>query len=78
MQMPYDAHVAGELFKILAGVNMVHVPYEVSDWFGLGAPKGTPAAIVDKLNDAVNAGFADSKMKVRITDIGGSACGITY
>jgi len=124
-------HVVGELFKMMTGVNMVHVPYrgggaaltdllggqvqvffptvsgyiehiragklsalavtsatrlealpnvptmgdfvpgfEASGWFGLGAPKNTPAEIVDKLNKEVNAGLADPKMTVRLADLG--------
>jgi tripartite-type tricarboxylate transporter receptor subunit TctC len=35
--------------------------YEWSSWYGIGAPKGTPADIVDTLNRAVNAGLADPK-----------------
>jgi len=126
-------HLAGELFKMMAGVDMVHVPYrgagpaltdllggqvqlffggmassieyvrtdrlrafaittgtravalpdlptvsefvpgyEVSDWFGAGAPKGTPAEIVDKLNEEINAGLADPKIKARLADLGGA------
>ena len=127
------AHVAGELFKMMAGVDMVHVPYrgaapaltdllggqvqvyvrrhaasieyiragklralavttatrsealpdiptvgefvpgyEASTWFGVGAPKNTPAEIVDKLNKEINAGLADPKMKARLADLGGT------
>ena len=126
-------HVAGELFKMMAGVDMVHVPYrgaapaltdllggqvqvyfgpmpssieyiragklralavttatrsealpdiptvgdfvpgyEASAWFGVGAPKNTPAEIVDKLNKEINAGLADPKMKARLADLGGT------
>jgi tripartite-type tricarboxylate transporter receptor subunit TctC len=126
-------HVSGELFKMMAHVDMVHVPYrgsapaltdlmggqvqvlfdnmpssieylkagklrplavttamrsdalpgvptvaetvpgyEASAWFGLGAPKGTPREIVDKLNATVNAGLADPKLKARLADLGGS------
>jgi len=126
-------HVSGELFKMMSGVDMLHVPYrgsapaltdlmggqvqvlfdnmpssieylkagklrplavttatrsqalpdvptvaetvpgyEASAWFGLGAPKGTPAEIVDKLNAAVNAGLADPKLKARLADLGGT------
>jgi tripartite-type tricarboxylate transporter receptor subunit TctC len=125
-------HLAGELFKIMAGVDMVHVPYrgaglaltdllggqvqvmfpstvssigyiragrlralavttatrsdalpdvptvgefvpgyEASAWFGVGAPKATPAEIVDKLNKEINAGLADPKIKARLADLGG-------
>jgi tripartite-type tricarboxylate transporter receptor subunit TctC len=126
-------HVVGELFKMMTGVNMVHVPYrgggpaltdmlggqvqvyfpgtvssieyiragrlralavttatrsdalpdvptvgefvpgyEASGWFGLGAPKATPAEIVEKLNKEINAGLADPKIKARLADLGGT------
>jgi tripartite-type tricarboxylate transporter receptor subunit TctC len=126
-------HLAGELFKMRAGVDMVHVPYrgggpaltdllggqvqvyfpgtvssieyiktgrlralavtaatrsealpdlptvgefvpgyEASSWFGVGAPKATPAEIVDKLNKEINAGLADPKIKARFADLGGT------
>jgi tripartite-type tricarboxylate transporter receptor subunit TctC len=42
-------------------------------WYGLGAPKATPAEIVDKLNKEVNAALDDPKMKARLADIGGVA-----
>jgi tripartite-type tricarboxylate transporter receptor subunit TctC len=45
--------------------------YEASDWFGLGVPKGTPAEIVDKLNEEIRAGLADPKIKTRLADLGG-------
>jgi tripartite-type tricarboxylate transporter receptor subunit TctC len=127
-------HVVGELFKMMTGVNMVHVPYrsvaaamtdmlsgqvhvtfgtaastieyiragtlralavttamrsealpdlptiaefvpgyEASAWFGAGAPRNTPAEIVDKLNRDINACLADPKLKARIADLGGIA-----
>jgi tripartite-type tricarboxylate transporter receptor subunit TctC len=47
--------------------------YEASVWFGLGAPKGTPAEVVDKLNHEINAGLADPKIKARIAESGGNA-----
>jgi tripartite-type tricarboxylate transporter receptor subunit TctC len=46
--------------------------YEVGDWFGAGAPKGTPLEIVDKLNEEINAGLADPKIKARLADLGGA------
>jgi tripartite-type tricarboxylate transporter receptor subunit TctC len=125
--------VSGELFKMMAGVNLVHVPYrgagaalvdllagqvqvgfpsvpssieyirtgklhglavtsamraealpdvpsvgefvtgyEVSSWYGVGAPKSTPAEIVDKLNKEINAGLSDPKIKARLADLGGT------
>ena len=126
-------HVSGELFKMLAGVRMVHVPYrgaapaltdliggqvqvlfsavtssietikagkvralavttatrsealpdlptvgefvpgyEASNWWGIGAPKSTPAEIVDKLNGEINAALADPRMKARLAELGGT------
>jgi tripartite-type tricarboxylate transporter receptor subunit TctC len=47
--------------------------YEASGWFGVGAPKATPVEIIDKLNKEINAGVADPKMKVQLTDLGGIA-----
>src|SRR5499433_2265747 len=125
-------HVAGELFKMMASVNMVHVPYrgvapamtdliggqvqvmfvvpvatiehvkagklralavttatrsealpdiptvgefvpgyQASAWFGIGAPKNTPAEIVDTLNREINAALADPKIRARLADEGG-------
>ena len=125
--------VAGELFKMLSGVNMVHVPYrgeapaitdllggqvqvmfptlpaaighikagtlralavttairsealpdvptvanflpgyEASAWYGIGAPKNTPADVVATLNKEINAALADPKIKTRLADLGGS------
>jgi tripartite-type tricarboxylate transporter receptor subunit TctC len=49
--------------------------YEASQWYGLGAPKRTPAEIVDKLNKEVNAALADPGMKARFADIGGEPLG---
>ncbi|HLK80289.1 MAG TPA: tripartite tricarboxylate transporter substrate binding protein [Xanthobacteraceae bacterium] len=128
-----SSHMAGELFKMMAGVNLVHVPYrgqgpamtdllggqlqvifattpgtteyvrtgklralavttreradalpdvptvaefvpgyESSQWYGIGAPKGMPAEIVDKLNREVNAALVDPRMKSRFADVGGA------
>lgn len=47
--------------------------YDASVWFGIGAPKNTPAEIVDKLNREINAGLADPKMKARLADLGATA-----
>jgi tripartite-type tricarboxylate transporter receptor subunit TctC len=123
-------HMSGELFKMMTGVDLVHVPYrggapaltdlisgqvhvifdnlptsieyiragklrplalttgtrsqmlpdlptvsefvsgyEVSSWFGIGAPKATPAEIVETLNKEINAALADPKIKARIADL---------
>jgi tripartite-type tricarboxylate transporter receptor subunit TctC len=126
-------HVSGELFKMMAGVDMLHVPYrgdapaltdllggqvqvyfsgvaatlehirtgklrplavttasrsealpdvpsvadfvpgyEASVLFGVGAPRNTPTEIVDKLNQEINAGLADPKIRARLADMGGA------
>ena len=46
--------------------------YEASFWYGVCAPKATPAEIVDKLNKEINAGLADLNMKTRFADLGGT------
>jgi tripartite-type tricarboxylate transporter receptor subunit TctC len=52
----------------------VFVPdYESSFWTGIGAPKNTPAEIVDKLNKEINAALADPSMKSRLADLGATA-----
>jgi len=127
------SHVAGEMFKMMTGVNIVHVPYrggapaltdllggqiqiyfsqmagtieyiragtlrplavstatrsevlpdvptvgefvagyEASSVWGLGAPRNTPAEIVDKLNKAINETLADPQVKARFADLGGT------
>jgi tripartite-type tricarboxylate transporter receptor subunit TctC len=124
-------HVAGELFKMKTGINIVHVPYrgaapaftdlfagqvqvtfaavpaaigyirsgelrplavtsatrwselpdlpavaefvpgyEASGWIGIGAPRDTSAAIIDKLNSNINAGLADPQLNARIKGLG--------
>jgi tripartite-type tricarboxylate transporter receptor subunit TctC len=44
--------------------------YDVSAWYGMGAPKNTPAAIIDKLNTTINAGLADPAMKKKFAALG--------
>jgi len=46
--------------------------YEASQWYGIGVPKNTPSAIVDKLNKEINVALADSNMKARLADLGGT------
>ena len=46
--------------------------YEGTGWQGVGAPRNTPAEIIDKLNKEINAGLADPRMKARIADLGGT------
>ncbi|MCW5747732.1 MAG: tripartite tricarboxylate transporter substrate binding protein [Alphaproteobacteria bacterium] len=49
--------------------------YEASGFAGIGAPKNTPAAIIDLLNKELNAGLADARIKSRIVDLGGTVLG---
>jgi tripartite-type tricarboxylate transporter receptor subunit TctC len=44
--------------------------FEASTWQGIGAPKNTPAEIVDRLNKEINAGLADPGIKARLADLG--------
>jgi tripartite-type tricarboxylate transporter receptor subunit TctC len=46
--------------------------YDASQWYGIGAPKNTPAEVVDKLNEEINAALVDPKMKARLADLGGT------
>jgi tripartite-type tricarboxylate transporter receptor subunit TctC len=43
--------------------------YEASNWFGIGAPRNTPADIIDKLNNEINAGLGDSNLKTRLASL---------
>jgi tripartite-type tricarboxylate transporter receptor subunit TctC len=49
--------------------------YEASGFAGIGAPKNTPADIIELLNKELNAGLADSKVKARIVELGGTVLG---
>jgi tripartite-type tricarboxylate transporter receptor subunit TctC len=44
--------------------------YQAASFYGIGAPRNTPAEIVEVLNKAVNAGLADAKLKARFTELG--------
>ena len=46
--------------------------YESSAWYGLGAPKGTPGDVIEKLNREINAILADAKAKARFLELGAS------
>jgi hypothetical protein len=51
--------------------------YEASTWYGVGAPKNTPAEIVEKLNKEINAALADPKLKARLADLGAEPMSMT-
>src|SRR5262245_59773149 len=46
--------------------------YEATAWFGIGMPKGTPRAVIDRLNAEVNRALSDEKMLARLAELGGS------
>ena len=46
--------------------------YQASNWYGVGAPKATPAEIIDKLNKEISAGLVDPNMKAQLADLGGT------
>jgi tripartite-type tricarboxylate transporter receptor subunit TctC len=45
--------------------------YEATQWYGIGAPRNTPADVIAKLNKEINAALADPRLKGRLTDLGG-------
>jgi tripartite-type tricarboxylate transporter receptor subunit TctC len=51
--------------------------YEASGFGGIGVPRNTPAEIIDRLNKELNAGLADSRIKTRIVELGGTVLGGT-
>jgi tripartite-type tricarboxylate transporter receptor subunit TctC len=60
----------------MATAMAAHVPhrgYEASAVNGIGAPKNTPAEIVEMLNKQINAALADPNIKARLNDLGGTA-----
>jgi tripartite-type tricarboxylate transporter receptor subunit TctC len=51
--------------------------FEAGDWLGIGAPRNTPAEIIDRLNKEITAGVADPKIKARFADLGGTPLALT-
>jgi tripartite-type tricarboxylate transporter receptor subunit TctC len=49
----------------------------VSQWYGIGAPRNTPAAILARLNQEINAALADPKLTARLADLGATATPMT-
>lgn len=49
--------------------------YEASTWYGIGAPRNTPAEIIERLNQEINAGLADRALLARLADLGGAPIG---
>jgi tripartite-type tricarboxylate transporter receptor subunit TctC len=46
--------------------------YEASAWYGVGAPRNTPAAVITRLNREINAALVDPASNARLIDIGGT------
>jgi tripartite-type tricarboxylate transporter receptor subunit TctC len=44
--------------------------YEASGWFGVGAPQNTPPELIERLNQQINAGLADTKLQARFAELG--------
>jgi len=51
--------------------------FDAGDWLGIGAPRNTPADIVQRLNTEIAAALADAKIKARFADLGGTALTLT-
>jgi tripartite-type tricarboxylate transporter receptor subunit TctC len=67
------AATRSELLRDIPTMSEFLPGYEASQWYGIGAPKNMPNAIIDKLNKEINAALADPKFKVRLADLGGTA-----
>ena len=51
--------------------------FEAPAWNGVGAPKGTPPEIIQRLNHEINAGLQDAALLKRVADIGGVPIRVT-
>lgn len=51
--------------------------FEAADWLGVGAPRGTPAEVVEVLNRNITAGIADARIRARFADLGGTPLALT-
>jgi tripartite-type tricarboxylate transporter receptor subunit TctC len=49
--------------------------FEMSDWYGIGAPKNTPTEVINRLNKEINAGLPDPKLRTRLAELGGVPLG---
>ena len=64
--------VRAEALPDLPTVDEIVPGVEASQWYGIVGPKGTPAGIVDTLNEEINAGLADPRLKARFAELGGT------
>jgi len=51
--------------------------YEPSTWNGIGSPRNTPVEVVDRLNDEINAGLSNSKLRAQIADLGSAVLALS-
>jgi tripartite-type tricarboxylate transporter receptor subunit TctC len=65
------AETRSEVLPDIPTVGEFVAGYEASTWFGIGAPKNTPAEVVNTLNTEINAGLADAKLRARLFELGG-------
>jgi tripartite-type tricarboxylate transporter receptor subunit TctC len=61
-----------EVFPVLPAMAEFVPGFEFTAWYGIGAPRLSPEAIIDKLNKEINAALADPNVKARLVDLGGS------
>jgi tripartite-type tricarboxylate transporter receptor subunit TctC len=61
-----------EVFSVLPTMAEFVPGFEISAWYGIGAPRHTPEAIIDKLNKEIKAALADPNVKARLAELGGS------
>jgi tripartite-type tricarboxylate transporter receptor subunit TctC len=66
-----------DVFPDLPTISEFVPGYEASGFGGIGVPRGTPVEIIDRLNRELNAGLADSKIKARLVELGGTVLGGT-
>jgi tripartite-type tricarboxylate transporter receptor subunit TctC len=59
----------------IPSVNEFLPGYQTSYWFGFGAPRNSPAEVINILNKEINLALADSKIKARLDELGGAVIG---
>jgi tripartite-type tricarboxylate transporter receptor subunit TctC len=66
-----------ETLPDVPSVGEIVTGYEASSWFGVVAPKNTPAVIVERLNKEINAALADAQVRQRLAALGGTALALS-
>ena len=72
MRWPSPRRRAPNCFPAVPAMAEFLPRYQASQWIGIGAPKNTPAAIINRLNAEVNAALVDPAMKAKVTALGGT------